>query len=48
MVDPAEATTVSDESDDVRWFTLDALPEGLAPGLPARLTAVVATVAHRD
>ncbi|MFJ7287503.1 NUDIX hydrolase [Curtobacterium sp. NPDC098951] len=48
VVDPARATTVSDESDDVRWFALDALPEGLAPGLPARLAAVVATVAHRD
>ncbi|MFJ3319637.1 MULTISPECIES: NUDIX domain-containing protein [unclassified Curtobacterium] len=48
VVDPARATTVSDESDDVRWFALDALPDGLAPGLPARLAAVVATVAHRD
>ncbi len=48
VVDPARTTTVSDESDDVRWFALDALPEGLAPGLPARLAAVVATVAHRD
>jgi len=48
VVDPARTTTVSDESDDVRWFALDALPEGLAPGLPARLTAVIATVAQRD
>ncbi|WFR66398.1 NUDIX domain-containing protein [Curtobacterium flaccumfaciens] len=48
VVDPAAATAVSDESDDVRWFALDALPEGLAPGLPARLAAVVAAVAQRD
>lgn len=48
VVEPARTTTVSEESDDVRWFALDALPEGLAPGLPARLAAVVTTVAHRD
>ncbi|SOC86460.1 8-oxo-dGTP pyrophosphatase MutT, NUDIX family [Curtobacterium sp. 314Chir4.1] len=48
VVDPARTTTVSDESDDVRWFALDALPEGLAPGLPTRLAAVVAVLAQRD
>ncbi|MBA8990628.1 8-oxo-dGTP pyrophosphatase MutT (NUDIX family) [Curtobacterium pusillum] len=48
LVDPTATTAASDESDDLRWFTLDALPEGLAPGLPARLTAAGAAVARRD
>ncbi|MGN6409082.1 MAG: NUDIX hydrolase [Curtobacterium sp.] len=48
VVDPAVTTTVSDESDDVRWFALDALPESLAPGLPARLGGVLARFPHRD
>lgn len=48
VVDPTRTTTASNESDDVRWFALDALPDGLAPGLPARLAAVVAALAQRD
>jgi len=41
-VDPAAATVVSDESDDVRWFAVDALPSPLADGFAARLAAVLA------
>lgn len=48
VVDPATATTVSDESDDVRWFAVDALPAGVAPGLDRRLAAVIAAVARGD
>ncbi len=33
------ATTVSDESDDVRWFPVDALPDGAVPDLPAFVRA---------
>jgi 8-oxo-dGTP pyrophosphatase MutT (NUDIX family) len=37
-------TTVSDESDDVRWFPVDALPESLPDGFARRLHAVLSTV----
>ncbi|ROP60579.1 NUDIX hydrolase [Curtobacterium sp. PhB115] len=47
LVDPAVTTTVSDESDDVRWFPLDALPAEVPANLPARLTAAVAAVGYR-
>lgn len=32
------AITVSDESEDVRWFPVNALPEAAAHGLAARIT----------
>jgi 8-oxo-dGTP pyrophosphatase MutT (NUDIX family) len=48
IADPATATTVSDESDDVRWFAVDALPDGTASGLRRRLASVLASVPHRD
>lgn len=31
---------VSDESEQLAWFPLDALPDGIAPGLSARLARV--------
>lgn len=37
--DPAAATAVSDESDDVRWFRVDALPDALPSTFPHRLLA---------
>ncbi|QCR43761.1 NUDIX hydrolase [Curtobacterium sp. SGAir0471] len=40
-VDLATRTLVSHESDDVRWFPVDALPEPLAPGLSRRLAALL-------
>ena len=40
--DPSVSTTVSDESDDVRWFPVGALPAAVPPGFAARLRAVVA------
>lgn len=36
-VDPADALTVSDESDDVRWWPVDALPDEVPPQLVPRL-----------
>ena len=40
LADPAAATAVSDESDDVAWFPVDALPDGAVTDLPRRLAAV--------
>lgn len=37
IADPASALTVSEESRDVRWFPVDALPDGLAPGCARRV-----------
>lgn len=37
VVAAATTITVSDESDDVRWFPVDALPEGAVAGLAERL-----------
>ncbi|TDN44908.1 8-oxo-dGTP pyrophosphatase MutT (NUDIX family) [Curtobacterium flaccumfaciens] len=48
LADPASTTTVSDESDDVRWFPLDALPDTVPDGFSARLAAVVRSVASGD
>ncbi|MEJ8285130.1 8-oxo-dGTP pyrophosphatase MutT (NUDIX family) [Curtobacterium sp. PvP017] len=47
LADPSVVTAVSDESDDVRWFALDALPAEIPPGLPGRLSAAIASVGHR-
>lgn len=40
IVSTDAATTVSDESDEVRWFPIDNLPEDLAPGLSSRLVSL--------
>ncbi len=37
--DPSAATAVSDESDDVRWFPVEALPDALPSTFPHRLIA---------
>lgn len=39
LVDPSARTAVSDESDDVRWFRVDALPDALPSTFPHRLLA---------
>lgn len=36
-VDPAATLALSDESEDVRWWPVDALPENSAPSIPRRL-----------
>jgi 8-oxo-dGTP pyrophosphatase MutT (NUDIX family) len=41
LVDPRARIAVSDESDDVRWFPVDALPGGSPPGLETRLRAAL-------
>lgn len=38
---------VSDESDDVRWWPVDALPSAVPDGFGARMSRVVAAVTHR-
>lgn len=37
LADPADAVAVSDESTDVAWWPLDALPDEVPPGLGDRL-----------
>ncbi|WP_258725930.1 NUDIX domain-containing protein [Cellulomonas sp. NS3] len=37
LADPADVVTVSDESTDVAWWPLDALPDEVPPGLGDRL-----------
>lgn len=50
VVDPGAAVAVSDESDDVAWWPLDALPDGadggpaVVPDLPARLHRAAAAL----
>ncbi|PCN47460.1 NUDIX hydrolase [Curtobacterium sp. 'Ferrero'] len=39
LVDPSAATAASDESDDVRWFPVGALPDALPSTFPRRLLA---------
>lgn len=39
VADPGAPTAVSEESDDVAWWPLDALPAGIVPDLPPRLRA---------
>ena len=39
--------TVSDESEDVRWFSLDDLPEMTPPGWRARAQHVAREAARR-
>jgi 8-oxo-dGTP pyrophosphatase MutT (NUDIX family) len=47
FADPAARTAVSDESEDVAWFPVDALPAGTPDDFPARLATVLAEVRHR-
>lgn len=41
VVDPSVSFEVSDESEDVRWFAVDSLPENVASGLPQRIAQVL-------
>ncbi|WP_129587980.1 NUDIX hydrolase [Rathayibacter oskolensis] len=41
IADPAEPVVVSDESDDVAWWPVDALPDDVPPGFAARLGGAV-------
>jgi 8-oxo-dGTP pyrophosphatase MutT (NUDIX family) len=45
IADPEAAITVSHESDDVRWFPVDALPTGSADGLGERVENVLRAIA---
>lgn len=47
VADPGVPTAVSDESDDVAWWPVDALPAGIVPDLPPRLRAAAALVHQR-
>lgn len=46
LADPSAPTLVSDESDEVGWFAVDALPDGAVVGLAGRLARVRAAVAR--
>ena len=41
IADPSAPVAVSDESDDVAWFPVDALPERIPPGFAERLAGAV-------
>lgn len=41
VVDPEAALTVSDESEDVRWWSVDALPTDVPPQLVPRLDGLL-------
>lgn len=41
IVDPSMALTVSDESEDVRWWPVDALPTEVPPQLEPRLAGLL-------
>ncbi|ARK06498.1 hypothetical protein B8281_18970 [Cellulosimicrobium sp. TH-20] len=47
FADPDARTVVSDESEDVAWFPVDALPPGTPDDFPVRLATVLAEVRHR-
>ncbi|WP_318657188.1 NUDIX hydrolase [Cellulosimicrobium composti] len=47
FADPGARTVVSDESEDVAWFPVDALPAGTPDDFPVRLATVLAEVRHR-
>lgn len=47
FADPDARTVVSDESEDVAWFPVDALPPGTPEDFPVRLATVLAEVRHR-
>ncbi|WP_255579532.1 NUDIX hydrolase [Cryobacterium sp. PAMC25264] len=44
---PEAAPVASDESDDVAWWPVDALPENVPPHFDRRLAGVLAELAHR-
>lgn len=46
LADAEAALAISDESDDVRWFRLDTLPDRTAPRLAAALDAARAAAAR--
>ncbi|WP_236720185.1 NUDIX hydrolase [Rathayibacter sp. VKM Ac-2630] len=41
IADPSAPVVVSDESEDVAWFPVDALPEEVPPGFAERLAGAV-------
>ncbi|WP_230674115.1 NUDIX hydrolase [Rathayibacter sp. Leaf248] len=41
IADPSSLVVVSDESEDVAWFPVDALPEEVPPGFAGRLAGAV-------
>jgi 8-oxo-dGTP pyrophosphatase MutT (NUDIX family) len=45
IADPGEHIVVSDESEDVRWFPVDALPADSAEGIEHRHTAALGLAA---
>ena len=45
---PYAPPRVSEESEDVRWFPVDELPPGCAPGFPAQLARALARVRILD
>ncbi|OIH93410.1 NUDIX hydrolase [Curtobacterium sp. MCBA15_001] len=47
IVPAGASTTVSDESDDVRWFPVDALPESVPHRFGHRLAAVLTSTSSR-
>lgn len=46
MTDGTPQPTVSDESEDVQWFTIEDLPEDAVHGLGARLAEVLERLRH--
>ncbi|WP_258065944.1 hypothetical protein [Rathayibacter sp. AY2B5] len=42
IADPDAPVTVSDESDDVAWWPVDALPAEVPPGFAERLAGALA------
>jgi 8-oxo-dGTP pyrophosphatase MutT (NUDIX family) len=42
IADPAQPFAVSDESDALAWWPVDALPEDVPPGFPERLAGALA------
>ncbi|WKK73169.1 hypothetical protein Q0F99_09325 [Rathayibacter oskolensis] len=47
IADPDAPLVVSDESDDVAWWRIDALPEEVPPEFAARLRGAVAAARER-
>jgi 8-oxo-dGTP pyrophosphatase MutT (NUDIX family) len=48
LLEPTHPVAVSEESHDVRWWKVDELPQNSAPGLPARIYALLRRIEHRD
>ncbi|MFZ4894916.1 NUDIX hydrolase [Plantibacter sp. Mn2098] len=45
IADPTELTTLSDESLQLAWWPLDALPDGVAPGFGRRIANIALAAA---